>query len=174
MDRNIQKESYCYSNRSFLRLTIAFTIAFVFHNYAFAKEPEKKITWYIFDIKPTHFISGPEKGTGYADYAQARLIKGMTDYEHAIRIVSIARLVADLKVGKKFCVVNGFYGGAPFPTAYSAPYDISSARHVITSYCVGIWNQHSQWAKFATSSQLLLLSQRSNNEADLTCHCCCL
>lgn len=96
-----------------------------------AVEHEKKITWYIFDIKPTHFIDGEEKGSGFADYVQARLIENMIEYQHFIQIVSVARLVADLKAGKPFCTINGFYGGAPFPTAYSAPYNISRARHVV-------------------------------------------
>jgi uncharacterized protein (TIGR02285 family) len=92
---------------------------------------EKKVIWYIFDIRPTHFIDGEEKGSGFADYVQAKLIENMAEYQHSVQIVSVARLVADLKAGKPFCTINGFYGGAPFPTAYSAPYNISRARHVV-------------------------------------------
>ena len=113
-----------------LKSTIFILYIGLFGSMVYAGQLEKKITWYIFDIKPTHFIDGPDKGKGFADFVQSRLIERMTDYQHVVQVVSVARLVADLKAKKHLCTINGFYGGSPFPTAYAAPFNISRARKI--------------------------------------------
>lgn len=61
------------------------------------------IEWYMIDLPPIQISSGALRGQGYTDVIRWRLIAGLPNYRHVLRIANVQRILADIKTKSNVC-----------------------------------------------------------------------
>lgn len=69
---------------------------------AVAQEPAT-IEWYMIDLPPIQIASGALAGRGYTDLIRWRLIAGLPEYRHELRIANVQRILADIRSKPNVC-----------------------------------------------------------------------
>lgn len=70
--------------------------------FARAAEPAT-IEWYLIDLPPIQIATGSMTGRGYTDKFRWRLIAGLPEYRHVVRIANVQRILADIKAKPNIC-----------------------------------------------------------------------
>lgn len=61
------------------------------------------IEWYLIDLPPIQIASGTLAGMGYTDKFRWRLIAGLPEYRHVVRIANVQRILADIRTKPNIC-----------------------------------------------------------------------
>lgn len=61
------------------------------------------IEWYLIDLPPVQIATGNLRGKGYTDRMRWRLIAGLTNYRHHLKVANVQRIIADIKAKPNVC-----------------------------------------------------------------------
>lgn len=61
------------------------------------------IEWYLIDLPPVQIATGSLRGKGYTDRMRWRLIAGLPNYRHRLKIANVQRIIADIKTKPNIC-----------------------------------------------------------------------
>lgn len=61
------------------------------------------IDWYLIDLPPIQIATGTMRGKGYTDRIRWRLISGLPNYRHRIKLANVQRILADIKTKPNIC-----------------------------------------------------------------------
>lgn len=61
------------------------------------------IEWYLIDLPPIQIATGSLRGKGYTDRIRWRLIAGLPNYRHRIKLANVQRILADIKTKSNIC-----------------------------------------------------------------------
>lgn len=65
--------------------------------------PAPIIEWYLIDLPPVQIATGSLRGKGYTDRMRWRLIAGLSNYRHRLKLANVQRIVADIKTKPNIC-----------------------------------------------------------------------
>ncbi|WP_459874027.1 hypothetical protein, partial [Endothiovibrio diazotrophicus] len=68
----------------------------------------ERIDWLRFDYPPMYIVSGPQAGAGYMDNILQLLIDHLPEYEHAVRVANLSRILSELRQGNDVCIASLF------------------------------------------------------------------
>lgn len=68
-----------------------------------ASSPAPIIEWYLIDLPPVQIATGSLRGKGYTDRIRWRLIAGLSNYRHRLKLANVQRIVADIKTKPNIC-----------------------------------------------------------------------
>ncbi len=61
------------------------------------------IEWYMIDLPPIQIATGELQGRGYTDLIRWRLIAGLPEYRHVLRIGNVQRILSDIRTKPNVC-----------------------------------------------------------------------
>jgi uncharacterized protein (TIGR02285 family) len=61
------------------------------------------IEWYLIDLPPVQIATGSLRGKGYTDRMRWRLIAGLSNYRHRLKVANVQRILADIKTKPNIC-----------------------------------------------------------------------
>lgn len=82
---------------------IAAVAAPLAHGAEPSSAPPPVIEWYLIDLPPVQIATGDLRGKGYTDRIRWRLIAGLSNYRHRLKLANVQRIVADIKTKPNIC-----------------------------------------------------------------------
>jgi uncharacterized protein (TIGR02285 family) len=61
------------------------------------------VEWYLIDLPPVQIASGSLRGKGYTDRMRWRLIAGLNNYRHRLKLANVQRILSDTKSKPNIC-----------------------------------------------------------------------
>ncbi len=61
------------------------------------------VEWYLIDLPPIQIASGDQRGRGYTDLIRWRLIAGLPEYRHVLRVGNVQRILSDIQTKPNVC-----------------------------------------------------------------------